>query len=58
MKTEHKQGWFRVRPSALRSEVTYFDGRNTYCEDLKTREYSVAADYCRARIEAAAPPTE
>lgn len=50
MKQIYKQGWFSVRASGLRLEVTYFDGRNIFCEDLRTRNYNEAAEYCRAAI--------
>lgn len=53
MKNIHMQGWFSVRASGLKLEVTYCDGRNTYCKDLRTRDYAVAAGYCRAEIERA-----
>ncbi len=50
MKVEYKQGWYKVRPCGLRYEVTYFDGRNTYCEDVR-KTHAQAVEYCKSQID-------
>jgi len=50
MKFEYNQGWYIVRPRGLRHEVTYFDGRNVFCEAVR-KTYAQAVKYCKSQID-------
>lgn len=55
MKQEYKKGWYKVKPvfEGRKYEVTFYDGINSYCEDIKVQSYSEACDYCKGCINAA-----
>ena len=57
MKQEYRKGWYKVKPvfDGVKYEVTYFNGINIYCEDVRIGSYADACSYCKGKINAAQP---
>lgn len=52
MKFVYGLGWYKVRGivDGVKYEVTYFDGKTAYCEDVRLSSWENAATFCKERI--------
>ena len=55
-KREYKNGWYYSKPIVdnRKYEITFYDGVNIWCENIKCNSLSESYEICKTRIDNAA----